>query len=327
VVAFTGTEYLVWSGEAGANDVSQRADGFAVDVTTGAVRPIPIAPIDPRSGATGVWTGTSLIVCCGTGEADGFSVDTQSAASWDPATDAWRRLARPPASIARSYATSVWTGGLMVVMAIGPAVAVYDPVEDRWTEAVTPPTIGRGPEAVWTGEEVVLWDSVYGSGMPDAGGIADRGWRWAPGDEAWAPLPPLPEGARTQMGSMAWTGTDVVVWGQSTSDEAVGTGARWRPGADEWRPVAPSPQGPVPDPYNGTPGSQALASDLDGRVVVRGIEGGDADSDVVYLYDAASDRWTTTPVRVSGFHPSIHLIGGRVFVPDESSPIAGAVAP
>ena len=43
-------------------DVSQRADGFAVDLATGAVRPIPAAPIDPRAGATGVWTGSELIV-------------------------------------------------------------------------------------------------------------------------------------------------------------------------------------------------------------------------------------------------------------------------
>lgn len=78
------------------NDVSQRADGFAVDLGTGAVSAIPVAPIDPRSGATGIWTGTELIVCCGTGQADGFTPDTRSAAAWNPATAEWRTLARPP---------------------------------------------------------------------------------------------------------------------------------------------------------------------------------------------------------------------------------------
>ena len=321
VVAFTGEEYVVWSGEAGANDTSQRADGFAVDVDTGEVRPIPVAPIDPRSGATGVWTGTELIVCCGTGQADGYGADTRSAAAWNPSTNEWRRLAAPPASIARSYPTSVWTGELMVVIATGPAAATYDPSTDKWTEITPPPIGGRLPESVWTGEEIIVWDSRYGSGASGADDIADKGWSWAPNESEWTPLPPLPSNSRIQLGSIAWTGSDLMAWGQSTSDEALGVGVLWRPGSNEWRTVAPSPQGPVRDPYNGTPGSQSLALSNDGRILIKGLDG--ATTADLYLYDPGSDSWTTTGLRVEGFHPLISMIDGIVLVPDSDRPIVG----
>jgi hypothetical protein len=318
VTVYTGREYLVWSGEAGS-EAAVRADGFAVEVATGAVHAIPAAPIAPRSGATGVWTGSELIVCCGTGVADGYAVDSRSAAAWDPATEAWRALAPPPASIARSYPTSVWTGELMVVMATGPAVATYDPATDTWTEVAAPPRIDRTPTAIWTGDEIVLWDSRYGSGVvPPQDDIADQGWRWAPGRDEWLPLPPVPEGSRTDLGGMAWTGQEVVVWGQSTADESLGVGARWRPGDDRWRAISPSPRGPVADPYNGTPGSQALAPVGDGRVAIR-----DLDDQALYVYDPDTDRWTETGLALDGWNPLFGVHDRRVLVPDEANPILG----
>jgi hypothetical protein len=328
VTAFTGTEYLVWAGEAGANDVSQRADGFAVDVGTGAVRAIPVAPIDPRSGATGVWTGTELIVCCGTGQPDGYPADTRSAAAWNPATGRWRELARPPASVARSFPASVWTGEVMVVMATGPAVATYDPATDRWTEVATPPEVAELPEAAWTGDEVILWNPTYGSGiLPPDGAVADRGWRWSPGRDAWEPLPELPAGARTQLGSMAWTGDEVVVWGASTAVDGLGVGARWRPGDDRWRPVAASPQGPV-ETHVGTSGSQALAPDHRGRVIVRALDDNDADwAGPLFAYDPGSDTWTPTDLALDGHHPTFGVAAGAVVVPDEAAPFVGQVPP
>jgi hypothetical protein len=327
VVAVTGPEYLVWGGEAGANDVSQRADGFAVDTATGATRPIPVAPIDPRSGATGVWTGTEMIVCCGTGQADGFPSDTRSAAAWSPTSGEWRTLARPPASIARSFAASAWTGEVMAVVSTGPAAATYDPASDAWSEIPAPPSIDRLPQAVWTGTEVIVWDARYGSGRtPPDDAVADRGWRWAPGRDAWEALPDLPPGSRTRLGSMAWTGSEVVVWGESTGSEGTGVGARWRPGDDGWRPMASSPQDPV-DPYDGTPGSQSTAWDPDHDVLlVRALDGGGATPPIL-AYDPSADRWTVTDLVVPGFQPEIAVANGQLLVPDQASPVVGPVPP
>jgi hypothetical protein len=180
---------------------------------------------------------------------------------------------------------------------------------------------GRGPEAAWTGEQVIVWDSAYGSGTHPAEDEADRGYWWAPGDDAWTPLPALPAGSRTQMGSMAWTGTDLVVWGQSTTDDTLGVGARWRPGDDSWRPIASWPHNPVEDPYNGTPGSQTLVATGDGRVLVTGLGGSSAlHTD---LYDPSADTWSDVGFTVSGFHPTVTVAGEQVLIPDEERPVAG----
>jgi hypothetical protein len=306
-------QYLVWSGEAGS-EAAVRADGFVVDLGTGAVRPIPVAPIDPRSGATGVWTGEELIVCCGTGQLDGYAADTRSAAAWNPDTGTWRVVADPPSQVARSYPASVWTGELMVVVATGGA-ATYDPVEDVWREIAAPELRGRLPEAAWTGAEVILWDSTYGG---------DRGWRWSPGDDAWRQLPELPPSSRTQLGSMAWTGSELVVWGQSSEDEALGVGARWDLGGGGWRPIAPWPHNPVEDPFNGTPGSQAVVATDDGRVLVTGLSG--SSSVHTDLYDPASDTWLDLDFTIDGYHPSITIVGDLALIPDEARPVAGTLS-
>jgi len=327
VTVVAGDEYLVWGGEAGAGDVSQRGDGFAVDLVTGAVRPIPAAPIDPRSGATGVWTGTELIVCCGAGQADGFGADTRSAAAWDPATGEWRTLARPPAGVARSFPAAVWTGEVMVVVATGPAVAVYEPAADRWTEVAAPPAVDRRPQAVWTGDEVILWDARFGSGrVPPDDAVADRGWRWAPGRDSWAPLPDLPAGSRTSLGSLGWTGTEIVVWGDATGAPGLGVGATWRPDDDGWRPIGPSPQ-EVVDPYEGTAGSQTVVADPEGRrVLVRALDDGVAVPPLL-VYDVATDTWTVSELEVPGYHPHLTVAAGRLLVPDSAAPVVGSVPP
>ena len=325
VTAMTDDEYLVWGGEAGDNDVSARVDGFSVDLRSGAVSPIPTAPVDPRSGAAGVWTGSELIVCCGTGQADGFPFDTRSAAAWNPASGEWRLLAAPPDDLARSYPAAVWTGGLMVVIAPGPAVATYDPATDSWSSAPAPPMLDRLPSAIWTGSEVILWDARMGSGhVPPDGAVADRGWRWAPGGDAWQPLPDLPSGSRTQLGSIAWTGSEVVVWGESIAEEGVGVGARWRPGDGSWKPMAASPEGRV-DAFDGTPGSQTLVADHENeRVLIRALEGGDV-VPPLYIYDPSTDRWTATDLVVPGYHPPLEMANGVLYSPDQDAPIVGSV--
>jgi hypothetical protein len=126
------------------------------------------------------------------------------------------------------------------------------------------------------------------------------------------------------MGSMAWTGRELVVWGQSTRDDALGVGARWRPGDTSWRPIAGWPHDPVEDPYEGTPGSQTLAATGDGRVLVTGL-GGSSELHTD-LYDPTSDTWVDLGFTISGYHPSITVTGDLVLIPDEARPIAGRLS-
>ncbi len=321
VTVVTERDYLVWAGEAGS-EAAVRADGFAVDLRSLAVRAIPAAPIAPRSGATGVWTGEELAVCCGA-----TGVDTRSAAAWSPDSGEWRVLAVPPASLAGSYATSVWTGDVMIVVAPGGA-ATYDPDSDAWKEIPSPLVSTRRPEAIWTGDRVVVWGGAHDDGvLPSTDDEADRGWSWRPGDDTWTPLPSLPPGHRTSMGSIAWTGREVVVWGQSTSDQARGVGARWLPGDEAWRPMRAHPSGPVELPFEGTPGSQTVVATGDGRVLVKDLDGSHL-STRVHVYDPESDTWQALDLRLGGYHPVVTVIAGDlVLVPDEARPVVGELPP
>jgi hypothetical protein len=317
--------FLVWAGEVGENDLSARADGFVVDVVSRERRTIPPAPIDPRANATGVWTGSELIVCCGTGHLDGYPFDTRSAAAWNPSAGTWRLLDRPPEGVARSFAASVWTGDKMLVVASGgqPAAAVYDPAHDEWAEVPAPPLNGRSPYAIWSGEEVIVWDSVFGSGQsPPDGRVADRGWRWAPGGDSWRPLPDLPVRHRTGLGSMVWTGTHVFVWGESTAESGAGVGATWQPGDSDWTPVPAWPTGLVA-PYNGTSGSQAVQAGPSGQVAVRGLEGDDLRVPHMAVFDSSINMWRSTSVQIAGYHPTFTIVSGLLVIPDESDPYAG----
>lgn len=325
VVVTADSRLLVWSGEAGENDVSARADGFSIDVDTGELRPIPPAPIDPRARATGVWTGSELIVCCGTGQVDGYPYDTRSAAAWSPSTGEWRLLTRPPEGVDRSFAASVWTGETMFVIASGgqPAAALYDPGVDEWTDVPAPPLAGRAPYAIWSGDEVIVWDSVPGSGIsPPDGALADRGWRWSPGDHDWQPLPDLPQQFRTNLGSMVWTGTHVLVWGESTAQPGQAVGATWRPGDGEWQPLPAWPSGGV-SPYEGTEGSQTVQSGPSGWVAVRGLEGTNGEIPPVAVLDSSTNTWHPTSVQIAGYNPTFSIVQGLLVIPDEADPYAG----
>src|SRR5262245_27721220 len=148
ITAWTGSQYLVWSGEAAQFDAeSGRADGWAYDPATGETTDIPVAPIAPRSAAAGVWTGNELIVCCGLRVADGAEYDTGTAAAYDPATGTWRRIADPPAVAARGFGAAVWTGREMLVVFAGRhdqgerAALAYDPARDSWRRLADPPRL------------------------------------------------------------------------------------------------------------------------------------------------------------------------------------------
>ncbi|HEU5149953.1 MAG TPA: hypothetical protein VFU19_05620, partial [Iamia sp.] len=264
IAATDDGRYLVWGGYDRTYADRNRIDGFVVDVATGAAVVIPPAPIAPGYGNLGAWTGTELVVwssyelVCSAG----CDEDPQAAA-WDPATGAWRTIAAPPAAVTQPGTDAVWTGEEVVTLGgQGEAVgAAYDPDDDTWRDVPGLPTElggGRAVDLVWTGDEVVAWvgDVEYGTGDP-GGTIVDRGYRWAPGDDAWTPLPDLPDGFRTDVGSVAWTGDELVVWGMPTgvgdllrsptgrTEQVAGVGARWRPGDDAWRPMAPSPAAPA----------------------------------------------------------------------------------
>ena len=325
VTAWTGDLYLVWSGEAGQNENSARADGWAYDPVTGVTTDIPIAPIAPRTEAVGVWTGEELIVCCGAGVVgEGPAYDTGTAAAYRPGTDTWRRLADPPDVADRSFAAAVWTGDQMIVTfgsSAGSLVLSYAPATDTWRKLAAPPaSLGRLPEAVWTGREVIVWTRA-----DYAPSTADRGFRYDPSSDTWAAVPDPPAGSVTNWGSIAWTGDEVVVYGSSAADESRVAGARWRPGATTWRALSDPGLGPV-NWYDGTPGSQALSwDDTTQRLIVWPVNGGER-SEPLLSYDPTTDTWQRLGDQQLGFNPHLDISRGVVLRPDRAHPVVARLA-
>jgi hypothetical protein len=327
--AWTGTEYLVWGGQAGG-DGTGRADGWRFDPATGETRTIPVAPIAPRDEAVGAWSGTELIVCCGIPIGDGPGYDTASTAAYDPATDSWRVLAPPPPEAAGHALGAVWTGDELLVVntiggsglfAVGLFLHAYDPSTDSWSRLADAPRGDRLGQLLWTGDELIVWTVGYSSAR-------DEGQRYDPDTDTWTALPELPDDHHPWYASAAWVDGQLVVWGIDQQDDLATVGYRWRPGDEAWRPMADAPV-EVEHWGEWTPGSQTFAVDPDtGRLLVVAVHPGTSDDgsgDVRSLlsYDPVADRWEVLgEVPPLGYHRIALVADGRVLQPDQADPVA-----
>lgn len=178
-----------------ASQAAQAVPAVPVSAAAGGWRPLPPAPLEPRSGQSAVATADEVLLWGGAFD-DGFSRRRFLAdgAALDPATDAWRPL--PDAELVpRTDHAAVWAADRLFVwggmgqtgfLADG---ATYDPAEDAWEALPASPLSPRaGAAAVWTGGAVV----VVG-GADNAGPLSDAA-RYDPETGDWSPLPPLPEG-------------------------------------------------------------------------------------------------------------------------------------
>ena len=85
--------------------------------------------------------------------------------AYDPATDAWRRLAACRRAVAGAAAVSagsgllLWGGSSQAGQYTVPAHGLaYDPAANRWDDLPPAPVLGRvDPIAAWTGEALLVW--------------------------------------------------------------------------------------------------------------------------------------------------------------------------
>lgn len=154
---WTGKELLVWGGSTLIGSQNRwLADGAALDPVANRWRPLPPAPIGPRSEAAAVWTGSEMVVWGGTANSQ-MLVD---GAAYNPQTGRWRMIASH-SSGGGIRPVVVWTGREMLVMSGGNTplrTSAYDPSSDRWRRLTPPPgsLVMPYPQAVWTGSEAVL---------------------------------------------------------------------------------------------------------------------------------------------------------------------------
>lgn len=141
---------FVWGGDSKAGGPIL-ADGALVQLDSGGVIAIPVAPIGGRRFSSVVWNGDEFLVF-------GGHTDSRShvdGAAFDPVSEQWRIIAEAPFDPG-PYPSAVWTGSEMIVWLAttdtattsetdvptpGPGqVAAYDPTSNTW-EALDPPPV------------------------------------------------------------------------------------------------------------------------------------------------------------------------------------------
>jgi len=251
---FIAVAVFAWSAFVPAerkSSIGPRPDGTPTPV--GAVDPLAwpgveaglvelAAPPSVRWGGTSVWTGSELIHWGGTQgidpphSADGVIFDARSLE--------WRHLAPGPLS-ARSWAVGVWTGGDVIIWggATGswPAEepvadgAAFDPATESWRSIARAPFALVGPEAVWTGTEML----VVGS--------EGRALSYDPAADTWRLLPDAP--VELSELDAVWTGREMIAFGAAVGaggqSQPPTIGAAFDPSENRWRTI----ESPALSPY------------------------------------------------------------------------------
>jgi hypothetical protein len=178
---WTGTEMLVWGGYGDA----PLADGAAYSPANHSWRNLARAPLGPRDPVAAVWTGSEMIVWGSTRRPNGST----EGAAYDPAADRWRPIAEAPLRL--NLASAVWTESEMIVYGAqldnnngspsdhAQGIA-YDPTTDSWRTLPAFPLSPQASSAVWSGEEMIVWDYGLSAGAYD------------PALDRWRSLPDVP---------------------------------------------------------------------------------------------------------------------------------------
>jgi hypothetical protein len=293
---WTGTELILVAEFAYAPPPSTRPpDGLAYNPATGRWRALPDPPPDQSAGGGRlgtVWTGEEVILL----------YDAGAPLAYDPDPGAWRQLAPlPTGSLSRSADPApVWTGEEVLVWdgfdiddtsgkrIDGGRGAAYDPQTDRWRRLPPSPLSNRTWSIqAWTGQLLLV---IAGS-CGDEGRIrCEDGAAYDPAANTWTPIPALTGGAIAPEAAAAWTGSELIIWSATTSEDgrSISNDARaYNPSSRRWRALPPAPL---------TPRRLASAIWADDRLLVwggiRNLPGGKlAYPDDGAAYHPGSNRW------------------------------------
>jgi hypothetical protein len=278
--------------------------GLAYNPATGRWRALPEPPPDQSVGGGrvgAVWTGKEVILLSATG----------APIAYDPAANAWRRFARPPTGFVSHAAdpTPVWTGAEVLVWdgsniddASGKTIdggrgGAYNPATDRWRRLPRSPLSNRTWSIqAWTGRLLLVISGSCG----DGGRIrCQDGAAYDPAANTWTPIPALAGGAIAPETASAWTGSELIIWSATTSQDGLrirNTARAYNPRTKRWRTLPPAPI---------TPRRLAAVVGAGDRLLVWGgmrqLPGGRLDyPDDGAAYDPRGNRWrplAKAPVR------------------------------
>jgi N-acetylneuraminic acid mutarotase len=197
LVVWTGREMIGWGGGCCGDAFS---DGVAYSPAMNRWRRLATSPLAGSQAPVGAWTGRELVVVVGNLDPDGkpWPARLARAAAYDPARNAWRRLAPLPGGQA---VTGVWDGRELLVLTAGGAVFALDPATNRWRRIARLGPAHLGAAVDWARNRLLVWGGTRATGVavdPSTGRIT--------------PLPKSPLRARQDPVS-AWTGHALIVWG------------------------------------------------------------------------------------------------------------------
>src|ERR687888_568044 len=258
----------------------------------GSWRPLPKAPIVPNDGGVAsVWTGRQMVVFGRSATIrQGAHFNRRTvAAAYDPARNAWRRLAPPGPTSGFMDDDAVWTGKEVLVWGQGTRLA-YNPRTNRWRRLPTSPLLsihdGYGI-VVWTGRELIGW----GGGC--CGDAFSDGVAYNPTTNRWRALAPTPLAGGHALG--AWTGHELVLFvGNLNPDTGkpwpprLARAAAYDPATNSWRRLPPMDSGRI----------DAAAVWTGSRLLVWGgttSPGGTAVPRHGVAYDPRTNSWSPLP--------------------------------
>lgn len=207
--------------------------------------------LDPRTGPSGVWSGTEWLVW---GGQIGPSSYSRRGAAYDPAADAWSGLSELGTLPSARYSHSaVWTGSEMIVFgglgAGTPGFAEgggrFHVPSGHWSliSGSGSPAPRVRHVAAWCTNAMVIWGGF------NSGGLLGDGALYFPGSDVWAVLSASNAPTARQDAASAVAGDRVFIWGGEGENGPVADGAALvltTGNAPQWQPMgtgdAPGPR-------------------------------------------------------------------------------------
>ncbi len=237
--------------------------------------PLAPSPLANQSGFSAVWTGSELLVCCGSAKdaaATGAADTMSTAAAYNPEADTWRPVDPPPAQVQSWGAINV-ADRTIYFLDGGTApwtYLAYDIDASRWHPIAAPPGNDRrtatsrlGPSA-WTGREIVAPILTPPASDHDLAMVA-----FEPATNTWRTLPSPP--TRLEPTSVVYDNGRLTLLGEqrAASDQSTALVTETLDmNANTWEAPEPTPvERRGPQVVGG--GEQVLAWDVSGSVRVR----------------------------------------------------------
>lgn len=232
---WTGTEMIVWGGsDSNGNPYSS---GGRYDPVTDTWQAMSLngAPY-PRKDHVAVWTGSEMIIWGGRDSTSSIN----NGARYDPSTDTWQPISTidaPKYHYGFDWGKAVWTGNEMILLNkfnFNPDPGGrYDPATDTWQPISSDGAPGGVGAIVWTGTEVLVWNSISFSA-------------YNPSTDSWRQLPRACSPSSREFSEGIWTGNEMIIWGGISGSFLLDSGGLYHTSSNLWSSTslsnAPSPR-------------------------------------------------------------------------------------